>query len=30
MTIYLGAVIAAFSVFAVTLISVSIWSKRGG
>ena len=30
MTLYLGGVLAAFTVFAATLIGVSIWSKRGG
>lgn len=29
MTVYLAGVIAAFTVFAATLIGVSIWTKRG-
>jgi hypothetical protein len=27
--IYLGGVIAAFALFAVTLLAASVWSKRG-
>jgi hypothetical protein len=29
-TLYLGLVVAAFSAFALTLSSVSIWSATGG